>query len=154
MEEIVAHFHKLNNKLEDKMYREQADNIFKCIPMKMENFYDKFAEFKDKPILNHYDAYQMFQRVTCASNEDIMLIKEMLVDRFNKNTEKLAQEAPFIKKLKTVLDDYCKGKETSIKIVMLKEFSNDLSDILALYDNEVFTSSSEEDDVLARLEDI
>jgi hypothetical protein len=154
MEEIIAHFHKLNSKLEDKMYREQADSIFKCIPMKMESFYDKFAECMDKPILNHYDAYQMFQRITCASNEDIMLIKEMLVDRFNKYTDKLVLEVPFIKKLKNILEDYCQGKETSIKIVMLKEFSNDLDDILNLYNSEEYASSIEEDDILTRLEDI
>jgi hypothetical protein len=44
MNEIISHFHELNNKLEDKMYREQAENIFKCIPMKMEVFYDKFTK--------------------------------------------------------------------------------------------------------------
>jgi ATP-dependent protease Clp ATPase subunit len=108
----------------------------------------------DKPILNHYDAYQMFQRITCASNEDIMLIKEMLVDRFKKYTDELAPEVPFIKKLKKVLDEYCTGKETSIKIVMLKEFSNDLDDILALYNNETYSYLLEEEDLLMRLDDI
>ncbi|MCI8310303.1 MAG: hypothetical protein HFJ45_09160 [Clostridia bacterium] len=154
MNEVVQHFHELNHELEYKMYREQADSIFKCIPMKMELFYDKFAECMDKPILNHYDAYQMFQRITCASNEDIMLIKEMLVDRFKKYTDELAPEAPFIKKVKNVLDDYCKGKETSIKIVMLKEFSNDLNDILDLYSGEEYEQLFEEQDLLLRLEDI
>ncbi|MBR1540531.1 MAG: hypothetical protein IJ629_05145 [Clostridia bacterium] len=154
MNEIISHFHELNNKLEDKMYREQAENIFKCIPMKMETFYDKFAEFMNKPILNHYDAYQMFQRVTCASNEDIMLIKEMLVDRFKKNTEDLVLEAPFIKKFKGVLDNYCSGKETSIKVVMLREFSRDLDEILNLYDPVIYENVSSEEDILAKLEDI
>ena len=154
MDEIVDYFHKLNNKLEDKMYREQAENIFKCIPMKMEAFYDKFSAFMDKPILNHYDAYQMFQRVTCASNEDIMLIKEMLVDRFKKYTEELKLEAPFIKKLKLVLDNYCSGKETSIKVVMLREFSKDLEDILNLYDESLYENIDTEEDILLKLEDI
>ena len=154
MAEIIDHFHELNSELEDKMYREQAENIFKYIPMKMECFYDKFAEFMDKPILNHYDAYQMFQRVTCASNEDIMLIKEMLVDRFKKNTEDLKPEAPFIKKFKGVLDNYCSGKETSIKVVMLREFSKDLEEILNLYDLTVYENMDDNDDILAKLEDI
>ena len=154
MAEIIDHFHELNSELEDKMYREQAENIFKYIPMKMECFYDKFAEFMDKPILNHYDAYQMFQRVTCASNEDIMLIKEMLVDRFKKNTEDLKLEAPFIKKFKGVLDNYCSGKETSIKVVMLREFSKDLEEILNLYDLTVYENMDDNDDILAKLEDI
>ena len=154
MNEVLEHFHLLNDKLEDKMYREQADKIFKCIPMKMETFYDRFSEFMDKPILNHYDAYQMFQRVTCASNEDIMLIKEMLVDRFKKYTDELILEAPFILKLKKVLDDYCSGKETSIKVVMLREFSKDLDEIINLYDKSVFENVNQEEDILSKLEDI
>ncbi len=139
MDEIVNYFHELNSELEDKMYREKADEIFKCIPMKMEKFYDVFTkECMDKPILNHYDAYQMFQRVTCANNEDIVLIKEMLVDRAQKNKEALEPELEFMKKLKQVLDDYCKGKEIGIKIVMLKEFSNDLDTIINLYKTSIF----------------
>jgi hypothetical protein len=136
MEEILAHFHELNRKLEDKMYREKADSIFRCIPMKMETFYDKFAtECMDKPILNHYDPYQMFQRITCASNEDIVLIKEMLIDRAHKHKEELRDEAKFIYKLQRVLEDYCQGKDINIKIVMLKEFANDLNEIINLYDD-------------------
>ena len=139
MDEIINHFHELNKELEDKMYRNKADEIFKCIPMKMELFYDKFAnECMDKPIFNHYDAYQMFQRITCASNEDIVLIKEMLVDRAKKHKDELEPEVNFIKKLKQVLEDYCKGKDVSIKIVMLKEFANDLNTILDLYKNSIF----------------
>ena len=151
MEEILEHFHELNRKLEDKMYREKADSIFRCIPMKMETFYDKFAnEFMDKPILNHYDPYQMFQRVTCASNEDIVLIKEMLIDRAVKHKDELKPEAKFIFKLKRVLDDYCKGKDINIKIVMLKEFAKDLDEIINLYDDVDFTVEDEpmENDLL------
>ena len=141
MDEIINHFHELNKELEDKMYRNKADEIFKCIPMKMELFYDKFAnECMDKPIFNHYDAYQMFQRITCASNEDIVLIKEMLVDRAKKHKDELEPEVNFIKKLKQVLEDYCKGKDVSIKIVMLKEFANDLNTILDLYQNSIFSA--------------
>ena len=141
MDEIINHFHELNKELEDKMYRNKADEIFKCIPMKMELFYDKFAnECMDKPIFNHYDAYQMFQRITCASNEDIVLIKEMLVDRAKKHKDELEPEVNFIKKLKQVLEDYCKGKDVSIKIVMLKEFANDLNTILDLYKNSIFSA--------------
>ena len=154
MNEIIEHFHKLNTELEDKMYRQKADSIFKCIPMKMELFYDKFAECSDKPILNHYDAYQMFQRITCANNEDIVLIKEMLVNRFKKYTSELAVEIPFIKKLKRVLDDYCRGKEIGIKIVMIKEFSEDLDTILNLYVGSEFEELLNEDDLLASIDDI
>jgi hypothetical protein len=140
MDDIIKYFHELNKKLEDKMYRTKAEEIFKCIPMKMEMFYDKFSnECMDKPIFNHYDAYQMFQRIICASNEDIVLIKEMLVDRAKKHKDELEPELGFIKKLKQVIEDYCKGKEPTIKNVMLKEFANDLNTIIDLYRNSIFS---------------
>lgn len=44
MKNIIDRFYEINAKLEDKMYREKADELFKCIPMKMEVFYDKFAK--------------------------------------------------------------------------------------------------------------
>ena len=81
----------------------------------------------------------MFQRITCASNEDIVLIKEMLIDRASKHKEELRDEAKFIFKLKYVLEDYCKGKDINIKIVMLKEFAKDLDEIINLYDDIDFT---------------
>ena len=140
MIDILDYFHKLNSKLEEKMHREQADEIFKCIPMKMELFYDKFAkECMDKPMLNHYDPHQMFQRVTCASNEDIVMIKEMLVDRATKYQDVLEVELEFFKKLKRIVDDYTKGKDVSIKMVMLREFANDLNTIINLYSAPTFT---------------
>jgi hypothetical protein len=37
---------------------------------------------------------------------------------------------------------------------MLKEFSNDLNDILDLYDNETHSYLLEEEDLLVRLDDI
>ena len=85
----------------------------------------------------------MFQRVTCASNEDIVLIKEMLIDRAVKHKDELRDEAKFIFKLKRVLDDYCKGKDINIKIVMLKEFAKDLDEIINLYDDVDFTIEDE-----------
>ena len=137
MDEILQYFHKLNRNLEQKMYEEKADDIFKCIPMKMETFYDRFdAECMDKAILNYYDPYKMFQRIMCASNEDIVLIKEMLVDRAKKNQEIMKPEVGFIIRLKKVIDNYYSARDVSIKMVMLKEFSNDLQTILDLYGEE------------------
>ena len=134
MKEVLKHFHELNNELKIKMYRIKADEIFKCIPMKMESFYEKFVtEFMDKPILNYYDITQMMQRITCASNEDIMKIKEMLVDRAKKHKQVLEPELDFIVTLQDDLLDYCNGKDVSIKAVMLKEFASDLQNIIDLY---------------------
>lgn len=137
MDEILQYFHKLNRQLEQRMYEEKADEIFKCIPMKMEAFYDNFdSECMEKAILNYYDPYKMFQRIMCASNEDIVLIKEMLVDRARKNQETMKPELGFILKLKKIIDNYYQAREVSIKMVMLKEFSNDLQTITDLYGEE------------------
>ena len=38
-----------------------------------------------------------------------------------------------IKQLKQVIDDYTRGKDISIKLVMLKDFSKDLGKILDKY---------------------
>ncbi len=137
MDEILQYFHKLNRHLEQKMYEQKADDIFKCIPMRMEAFYDNFdSQCMEKAILNYYDPYKMFQRIMCASNEDIVLIKEMLVERAKKNTKIMRPELEFIIHLKRIIDDYYRARDVSIKMVMLKEFSNDLDTIINLYGEE------------------
>ena len=134
MEEILKHFHKLNDQLLDKMYREKAEEIMKCIPMKMEQFYEKFdRECMKVPIFKYYDPFQLFQRISCASNEDIVLIKEKLLDRANRYTKQIEPEMKNIKQFKQIVDDYIKGKESTIKRVMLKEFSKSLESILEKY---------------------
>ncbi len=134
MEDILKHFNMLNSQLHDKMYKEKAEEVFKCIPMKMELFYEKFdKECMNIPIFKYYDPYQIFQRISCASNEDIVLIKEKLANRADKYTKEIEPEMKNIKQLKQVMDDYLKGKDPSIKIVMLKEFSNNLGYILDKY---------------------
>ena len=141
MEEVLKHFEEINEKLKDKMYQEKAEEIFKFIPMKMESFYDKFAkECIDIPIFKYYDVFQMFQRISCASNEDIVTIKEMLADRAKKYTREIEPEMKNIKKLKQVIDDYIDGKETTIKLVMLEEFSNELGNILDRYKTKLLPS--------------
>ena len=75
----------------------------------------------------------MFQRISCASNEDIVTIKEMLSTRAKKYTKQIEPEMKNIKKLKQITDDYIDGKEPTIKIVMLEEFSKELDNILSLY---------------------
>ncbi len=143
MEEVLKHFEKLNNQLEEKMYKDKADEIFRYIPIKMEQFYDRFdSECMEFPIFKYYDAYRMFQRITCASNEDIVRIKEILIDRAKKYTDKLKTEYAFMKQLKSVLEDYCKGKEINIKIVMLREFSRDLGIVIDLYKPPIFSTNN------------
>ena len=134
MEEVLTYFNNINEQLKEKMYREKAENIFKCIPMKMELFYDKFdRECMKLPIFKYYDVFQMFQRISCASNEDIVTIKEKLLDRAKKNGKELQDELPNLKKLKQVMDDYIDGKEPTIKMVILQEFAEELGNIIKEY---------------------
>ena len=125
--------------------KKKADDIFKCIPMRMEAFYDSFdSQCMEKAILNYYDPYKMFQRIMCASNEDIVLIKEMLVNRARKNKDIMRPELGFIIKLKKIIDNYYGARDVSIKMVMLKEFSNDLQTIIDLYGAEAANIELEE----------
>ena len=144
MDDILKHFNTLNEQLHDKMLKEKAEEIFKYIPMKMELFYEKFdRECMQIPIFKYYDPYQMFQRISCASNEDIVLIKEKLVDRANKYTKQIEPEIKKIKQLKQIIDDYLNGKDPSIKIVMLKDFSKDLGYIVDKYKPTLFSKKEE-----------
>ena len=137
MQEVLARFRDLNNQLKDKMYRVKADTIFKNIPMKMEKFYDMFdKECMDIPIFKYSDPYQIFQRISCASNEDIVSIKEKLVDRADKNAKILLPELNNMYKLKQVVDDYISDKTPNIKVVMLQDFSDALGDIIEKYNTE------------------
>ena len=137
MKEILSRFRDLNNQLKDKMYRVKADTIFKNIPMKMEKFYDLFdKECMEIPIFKYSDSYQIFQRISCASNEDIVTIKEKLVDRANKNAKMLLPELNNLYKLKQVVDDYINDKTPNIKVVMLQNFSDALGEIIEKYNEQ------------------
>ena len=141
MKNIIDRFYEINAKLEDKMYREKADELFKCIPMKMEVFYDKFAkECNTVPIFKYYDPFQMFQRLSCASNEDIVSIREVLAERAKHHKEEIAPEMENIAKLKLIMENYVDGKKPTIKTVMIEEFAEELDKILNLYkedDNQI-----------------
>ena len=134
MEEILQYFDNINEQLREKMLKEKAEEIFKYIPMRMEQFYDKFdRECMNIPIFKYYDVFQMFQRISCASNEDIVTIKEKLLDRAKRNGETLQEELPNIKKLKQVIDDYISGKQPTIKLVILQDFADELGNIIKEY---------------------
>ena len=136
MDEILSRFYELNEQLKDKMYKEKADEIFKCIPMKMEKFYDRFdKECMNIPIFKYEEPRQLFQRISCASNEDIVIIKEKLINRADKYTKELEPEIKKLKELKQIIDEYTVEKDISIKIVMLKEFSKELGYIIEKYKN-------------------
>ena len=135
MEDILNKFYELNNQLKDKMYKKKADEIFKCIPMKMENFYDRFdKECMNIPIFKYQEPHQIFQRLLYASNEDIVIIKEKLIKRVELYGKEIKSEKENMSELKKLIDEYTKEKDNTIKIVMLKEFSKDLDYMLAKYE--------------------
>ena len=138
MDQILEHFNEINYKLKEKMYMEKAEELFKFIPMRMEQFYDKFdKEYMKVPIFKYYDIFQMFQRISCASNEDIVTIKEKLLDRAIKNGNMLQEELPNLKKLKQVMDNYVDGKEPTIKMVMLQDFTKELGNVINEYESQI-----------------
>ena len=131
LKDVLDRFAELNEQLLEKEYKEKADEIFKCIPMKMEQFYERFdKECTNIPILKYYDPFQVFQRVSCASNEDIVAIKEKIIKRASENPEVLKGERMNLSKLKRLMDEYISGKDITIKVVLLKEFSIELGELL------------------------
>ena len=131
MKEILDRFYELNDQLKDKMYKERAESIFKNIPMKMEVFYDRFdKECMDVPIFKYSDPFQIFQRISCASNEDVVIIKEKLLSRWNKKPQLILDEKDNMYKVCQKIDEYVQDKKTTIKIVVLREFSNEIKDAL------------------------
>ena len=145
MNEMIEYFNNINKQLEEKMYKEKAEEIFKYIPMRMEMFYDQFdKECMTVPIFKYYDVFQMFQRVSCASNEDIITIKEKLLDRAKKYAKDLQEELPNLKRLKQVMNNYLDGKEPTIKIVMLQEFESELGNVIKEYEKYNKTENVEE----------
>ena len=134
MQNIISRFKTINSQLKDKMYREKAEEVFKYIPMKMEVFYEKFAkECSNIPIFKYYDPFQMFQRISCASNEDIVSIREALAERAKHHKKEIAPEMENIAKIKQIMEDYIDGKRPTIKTVMIEEFAKELGKILDSY---------------------
>ena len=89
---------------------------------------------------------EFLQRISCASNEDIVLIKEKLVNRADKYPKQIEPEIKNIKQLKQIIDDYLSGKDPSIKIVMLKEFSKDLGYIIDKYKPTLFSKKEDKEE--------
>ena len=81
--------------------------------------------------------------ISCASNDDIVTIKEKLVNRADKYEKEIEPEMENIRQLKQITDEYLVGKDTSIKIVMLKEFSKELGYILDKYKISFFSRKEE-----------
>ena len=149
MKDVLDRFAELNEQLLEKEYKEKADEIFKCIPMKMEQFYERFdKECTNIPILKYYDPFQVFQRVSCASNEDIVAIKEKIIKRARENPEVLADELLNLSKLKRLMDEYISGKDITIKVVLLREFARELGEVIEKKDSFVEAKTLGDNDIV------
>ena len=130
--DVVSSFNQLNDELLEKEYEIKAEEIFKNIPMKMEQFYERFDnECMDVPIFKYYDPYQILQRISCATNEDIVIIKERMIKRAKQHPDILKEEMKNMNSLKRMITDYLKGKDTTIKTVIMKGFVKDLDQIIS-----------------------
>ena len=135
MEELIEYFTKLNDLIYEKEMKKLSENVFKNIPMKMELFYDMFEkECMDIPIFKYYEPFQMFQRITNASNEDIITIGDKLVERARKNKQTLYVEKEFMEKLIRLLKTSIANKKNKIKTVMIESFIQRIVDIIEMYD--------------------
>ena len=77
----------------------------------------------------------MLQRISCATNEDIVIIKERMIKRAKLHPEIVKEEMKNMVSLKRMILDYLKGKETTIKTVILKSFARDLDTIIVEEEN-------------------
>ena len=82
MQKILNKFYEINESLKEKSFGKKAEEIFKCIPMKMEQFYDRFdKECMEIPIFRYYEPRNVLQRLMYSSNEDLVIIKDKMVKR-------------------------------------------------------------------------
>ena len=135
MQKILNKFYEINESLKEKAFGKKAEEIFKCIPMKMEQFYDRFdKECMEIPIFRYYEPRNVLQRLMYSSNEDLVIIKDKMIKRAELYSELLLEEKDNLIKLREVIREYIKDKTASIKIVMLEEFAKSLDYILEKYD--------------------
>ena len=135
MQKILNEFYEINESLKEKAFGKKAEEIFKCIPMKMEQFYDRFdKECMEIPIFRYYEPRNVLQRLMYSSNEDLVTIKDKMIKRAELYSELLLEEKDNLIKLREVIREYIKDKTASIKIVMLEEFAKSLDYILEKYD--------------------
>ena len=127
MQKILNKFYEINESLKEKAFGKKAEEIFKCIPMKMEQFYDRFdKECMKIPIFRYYEPRNVLQRLMYSSNEDLVTIKDKMIKRAELYSELLLEEKDNLIKLREVIREYIKDKTASIKIVMLEEFAKSL----------------------------
>ena len=135
VDRILEHFNNLNKEIYKQEKLKLAEEIFKNIPMKMEKFYEEFeTECMEVPIFKYYEVIKLFQRITCASNEDIVIIGDKLKQRAKKFSNIHYIEKQEMIELKEKLLSYVDNKQLQIKIVMIYEFIDKLDYIIKKYE--------------------
>ncbi len=127
---ILEHFNNLNLQTKEKEYIEVAKQLFEMIPDKVEKMSDVFVEqHLDIPIMKYYNMNTLFERILLLSNEDIVLVKDLISARYQ-NVKDLTNEERNIRLLKQAMEEYIRGKVPTIKVILIEDFIKALDMIL------------------------
>ena len=127
---MLEHFNNLNLQTKEKEYIEVARELFEMIPENVERLSDVFTEkYLDIPIMKYYNMNTLFERILLLGNEDIVYVKDLIVERYKK-VKDLSNEERNIKLLKQAMEEYIRGKVPTIKIILIQDFIKALDQIL------------------------
>ena len=127
---IYEHFNNLNLQTKEKEYIDVAKEFFEMIPDKVDRLAEVFAEkHLDVPIMKYYNMNTLFERILLLNNEDVVLLKDLIIARYDKITD-LENEERNIRLLKQTMEEYIRGKIPTIKVVLLEDFIRALDKIL------------------------
>lgn len=128
---VYQHFNNLNLQTKEKEYIEVAKQLFEMIPDKVERITEPFTEqHLDIPIFKYYNMTTLFERILLLENEDIVLVKDVIMSRLVNQTS-LANEERNIRLLKQAIEEYVRGKVPTIKVILLQDFIKMLDLVLA-----------------------
>ena len=134
VKEIKKYFISLNEKLREKEYCNIVDEVFSNLNENIENTYNKMLnEYSEIPIFCFYNPEKLFKKINDTKVENIVIIKEMLLNRVKKCNKILEEEITFMKNLVETINEYCNGQSNTIKNIVLKEFANELERYLSIY---------------------
>ena len=127
---IYEHFNNLNLQTKEKEYINVSKEFFEMIPDKIERLAEVFADkHLDVPIMKYYNMNTLFERILLLNNEDVVLLKDLIVARYGKIAD-LENEERNIRLLKQTMEEYIRGKIPTIKVVLLEDFIKALDKIL------------------------
>ena len=127
---MLEHFNNLNLQTKEKEYIEIAKEMFDMIPDKIDRLADVFAEeHLDVPIMKYYNMNTLFERIMLLENEDVVLLKDLIVARYEK-VKDIENEERNIRLLKQTMEEYIRGKVPTIKIILIQDFIKALDMIL------------------------